>query len=716
MSAASAKRDFENFYYFAVQKTADADIADIALQMGAKVLHGIGALEDHFLLQAPRSSPGHSLHKRMAVHPDITWVEEQQAYQHLYKRDEAAALQSVRKSLNLSDPGFAHQWHLLNTASPGFDMNVTGVWRMGRSASSSFTGITGTNVTVGFLDDGLDHENADLKENFSLEGSWDFNEHKQLPTPSLWDDTHGTRCAGEVAAAKNNVCGVGVAYTAKVAGIRILSGLLTNADEAAAVTFGCNTTQIYSCSWGPRDDGRTMESPPEIVAKAFDVGIKSCRGGLGSIYVFAAGNGGSSYDNWYAGRNSCASNFDGYTNSIYTITVAAMDNHQNHPPYSERCSAILISMYSSHGPGMEGIYTSDWKDGCTDRHGGTSAAAPLASGVYALLLSQRPDLNWRDVQRLTVENSIVVNPNDPDWRKNGVSRMYNHKYGYGTFDSYKLLQAAKRYVTVGPQTSIRLESQRLNKTIPQDSTGISHSINVDHSVLASSRLYRLEHVQVQVFIEHQRRGDISIQLVSPSNSTSTLVESRKFDDSAAGFPGDENPAGNWTIRVIDNENLNSSGSFLSWKLILWGEQAPASNATLPTKSLPPVVPVQTSAVPTLQPDHQTANGSNKAAVSSTPLAGSTLSGSVGTTGQVVIISLAFITALVASVWIAFRMGWYKRQKVTLEGQEDHEMQELENLNDEEWNEKDFDNLAFTDTLDPDQRDRELLFDQAQIKP
>lgn len=157
--------------------------------------------------------------------------------------------------------------------------------------------------------------------------------------------------------------------------------------------------------------------------------------------------------------------------------------------------------------------------------------------MYALLLSQRPDLNWRDVQRLTVENSIVVNPSDPDWRKNGVSRMYNHKYGYGTFDSYKLLQAAKRYVTVGPQTSIRLESQRLNKTIPQDSTGISHSISVDHSVLASSRLYRLEHVQVQVFIEHQRRGDISIQLVSPSNSTSTLVESRKFDDSTAGFPG-----------------------------------------------------------------------------------------------------------------------------------------------------------------------------------
>ena len=34
--------------------------------------------------------------------------------------------------------------------------------------------------------------------------------------------SHGTRCAGEVAAARdNNVCGVGVAYNSKVAGMYI---------------------------------------------------------------------------------------------------------------------------------------------------------------------------------------------------------------------------------------------------------------------------------------------------------------------------------------------------------------------------------------------------------------------------------------------------------------------------------------------------------------
>jgi hypothetical protein len=36
-------------------------------------------------------------------------------------------------------------------------------------------------------------------------------------------NSHGTRCAGEVAAARDNdICGVGVAYDSKVAGIRML--------------------------------------------------------------------------------------------------------------------------------------------------------------------------------------------------------------------------------------------------------------------------------------------------------------------------------------------------------------------------------------------------------------------------------------------------------------------------------------------------------------
>ena len=38
-------------------------------------------------------------------------------------------------------------------------------------------------------------------------------------------------------------------------------------------------------------------------------------------------------------------------------------------------------------------------------HTGTSAAAPLAAGILALVLEAAPDLTWRDVQHLVVWSS-----------------------------------------------------------------------------------------------------------------------------------------------------------------------------------------------------------------------------------------------------------------------------------------------------------------------
>lgn len=159
-----------------------------------------------------------------------------------------------------------------------------------------------------------------------------------LPTPVLFDDHHGTRCGGQIAAVKNNVCGVGIAYNSKVAGIRILSGPITDIDEAASLNYGYQNTSIYSCSWGPPDDGRSMERPSYLIAKAMVNGVQNGRGGKGAIYVFASGNGAAHGD-------QC--NFDGYTNSIFSVTVAAVDYKGLHPYYSESCAANMVVAYSS---------------------------------------------------------------------------------------------------------------------------------------------------------------------------------------------------------------------------------------------------------------------------------------------------------------------------------------------------------------------------------
>lgn len=244
--------------------------------------------------------------------------------------DAALARQAeVARALGIDDPIFGEQWHLYNPVQVGHDVNVTDVW---------LQGVTGHNSTVAIVDDGLDMYSDDLKDNYFAEGSYDFNDNTLEPKPRLSDDKHGTRCAGEVSAVKNNVCGVGVAWDSKIAGIRILSKLITDADEAIAMNYAYQHNQIYSCSWGPPDDGRAMDAPGILIKKAMLNAVQNGRAGKGSIYVFASGNGAANEDN-------C--NFDGYTNSIYSITVGAIDRKGLHPYYSEKCSAQLVVTYSS---------------------------------------------------------------------------------------------------------------------------------------------------------------------------------------------------------------------------------------------------------------------------------------------------------------------------------------------------------------------------------
>jgi kexin len=129
-----------------------------------------------------------------------------------------------------------------------------------------------------------------------------------------------------------------VAWSAGISGIRILSATISDADEAAALNYAYQSNDIYSCSWGPPDDGKSMEAPSKMIVKAMLNGIQNGRGGKGSIFVFASGNGAALDD-------QC--NFDGYTNSILSVTVGAIDRKGLHPFYSEACSANMVVTYSS---------------------------------------------------------------------------------------------------------------------------------------------------------------------------------------------------------------------------------------------------------------------------------------------------------------------------------------------------------------------------------
>ncbi|EZF36237.1 hypothetical protein H109_03623 [Trichophyton interdigitale MR816] len=506
-------------------------------------------------------TPGVQLrHKRVpqppVAHLNTTdWVEDVSAVQ---------TRSRVSSALGITDPLFNSQWHLFNTVQLKQDMNVTGAW---------LEGVTGKGTVTAIIDDGLDFHSNDLNNNYFPAGSYNFVENSKEPDPKHVNQTHGTRCAGEIAAGKNGICGLGMAYDGKIAGIRLLSGQIDESDEAAAINYRYQSNDIYSCSWGPPDNGKVIGGPGTLVKRALENGVANGRRGKGSIFVVSAGNGGYLDDD-------C--NFDGYANSIYTIAVGAIDREGNHPEYSEPCSALSVVAYASAGyqsEGADSIYTTDvGVQNCASGHGGTSAAAPLVAGAIALALSVRSELTWRDIQYLLYATAIPVNEEEDDWQMTKLGKPFSHNYGYGKVDSYGLVQMARNWKLVKPQTPYHSPWVRVNKNIPQGAKGLSSIFEVRPPAI--SVFERLEHVTVTTNVNHTRRGDLSIELHSPEGVVSRLSTTRRNDNETSGYAGwafmsvahwGESGIGNWTIVVKDTMINDFSGTFVSWQLSLWGE-------------------------------------------------------------------------------------------------------------------------------------------------
>ncbi|CAB4014559.1 pro convertase subtilisin kexin type 7-like, partial [Paramuricea clavata] len=540
----------------------------IARETGLSFHGQIGGLRGHFLLVhetfyrenglndiSELKSVLHRITEQLQRHPEVEWSIRERVRQR-YKR-----------SLRFKDQYFPSQWHLNNLQHLGHDINVTTVWEHN---------ITGHGVVVAIVDDGVEWTNPDIFENYSSEGSWDLNSNDPDPTPRADDvglNHHGTRCAGEIAAVANTYCAVGVAYGAKVAGVRILDGPMTDSLEAMAFNMKDQVNDIYSCSWGPDDNGKTVDGPHQLAQAALAHGVREGRGGLGSIYVVASGNGGNYKDN-------C--NFDGYANSIFTLTIGAVDESGEMPYYAENCASMLATTYSSGQAPLRNIVTTDWRmgsgTGCTNRHTGTSAAAPLAAGMLALALQTRWCLSWRDVQHLIVHSSVKHDVDTLDYTTNGAGFHHSHKYGFGLMDSWRLVNLAKVWTSVPWMTSWSTPIVLVNQYIPTGSNQLIEEYIVQKRNLVE--LSTLEHVTLTVNIDHKYRGSVLVSLISPAGTESKLATERQQDRSSEGFIDwtfstvrcwGEQPYGMWQI-IIVNSGLDDTcqGYVRNWRLTLYG--------------------------------------------------------------------------------------------------------------------------------------------------
>jgi proprotein convertase subtilisin/kexin type 2 len=493
------------------------------------------------------------------------------------------------------DPFFTDQWHLSNTGqfsgTSGEDVNVVPVW-----SSCEDNTCRGEGVRIAVVDDGMELAHEDLKQNVVAGGSFNYVTKTTALAYSTKDkyNAHGQAVAGIIAARDNNGIGVkGVAPRASLVGYNFLMKG-TEANLLNAMTRNASLVSISSNSWGPADGYGLLDASGSTWKTAVTTGLTTGRTGLGTIYVWAAGNG-------FTGSSDCpqcedSSNYDGYANYRGVMAVGAVNNLGEKSSYSEWGANLWVSapggefcdtnaITTTDRTGAVGINISDATTGpgdYTNRNytkcmNGTSAATPVVSGVTALVLQANPNLGWRDVRYILAKTARKNDASDDGWADNGASVPYNHKYGFGVVDADAAVTMAAAYETnLDDEVTFTTAVQNVNTAIPdEDNVGISETVAV-----ASSGISNLEWVEITfTAADHTFSGDLKVTLTSPSGTISTLALPHFCVDgdctpysqwvfSSAAFL-DEAADGDWILTVTD-ETAGDTGTLQSFKLKFFG--------------------------------------------------------------------------------------------------------------------------------------------------
>ena len=224
-----------------------------------------------------------------------------------------------------------------------------------------------------------------------------------------------------------------------------------------------------------------------------------------------------------------------------------------------------------------------------DDFGGTSAAAPIVSGVVALVRQANPELSWRDVKLVLAASARRNDPDNSGWQDGAVQYgatseryTFNHEYGFGVVDAQAAVDLAQDWKNVPPMKTAESTTLSVNQIIPDNSpTGITRRLQI------ASDIDFIEFVEINIDFNHPRFIDLDMRLISPSGAVSELIvheERRSNLDFFAVATGSwrfgsarhlgEDPSGIWKLEVADRLASNE-GRLNSWSLKIYGHSNPA---------------------------------------------------------------------------------------------------------------------------------------------
>ena len=465
-----------------------------------------------------------------------------------------------------TDPLHGCQWHIKNDLMPGQDINVEPVW-------STYTG---AGIRVAVVDDGMhfDHEdlrggvNASRNRNYCPEGDA-LCSVQSIYTPVR---DHGTQVAGIIAARENGLGVRGVAPGATIYGHNVVVDS-SAANEADAMTRNMAVTAVSNNSWGPRD-APGYSAAPSTWTVAVDSGVSQGFGGKGVVYVWAGGNGGTEWDN---------SNLDEYANYYGVTAVCAVNDGGVRSRYSEMGANLWVCGPSSDRD-TRGIVTTDNRDRYAEQFGGTSAAAPMVSGVVALVRQANEGLTWRDVKLILAASTRKNDATNGSWEdgarkygSDGERYAFSHEYGFGVVDAASAVELATNWVSLPPMTSVRASSTDVLMGIPDESQTVTTALDV------STAIDFIEFVEINVTLTHPDIRDLQVELESPSGTVSSLMVACPAADCQQVYPVGravrlgsarhlgETPSGTWKLHVADNVP-GSVGMVVRWEVVVYGHE------------------------------------------------------------------------------------------------------------------------------------------------
>ncbi len=543
-----------------------------------------------------------------------------------------------------NDPLVSYAWHLANTGQTSFsdsagisgeDINVAKVHAQG---------IFGKGIRIAISDSGTETTHPDLKDNELIgehrnyfnsdSGLW----HGQDPIPAD-GDAHGTAVTGLISAVGwNNLGSRGIAPKSKFAGFYFIMEypLTATLDSLLArlVDQMDGDFDIFNYSYG--SDSCSFEAELEIEHSSLLNGVTNLRDSKGAIYVQSSGN------KFIFDDPSCVGSYDNTNRdpslaSPYKIIVGAVNANGEKSSYSTPGSGIWVSSPGGEfGDESPAIVTTDTSgcffglskivigsthfndgyhplnSGChfTSIMNGTSSAAPILSGVVALMLEANPELTWRDVKHILALSSDKIDvsgsnnlthPEDLDltsssyiydkkWITNNAGFHFSNWYGFGRVNALEAVQLAQSYEfplgeyeqTMNPNTEEwYYSSGDLSMSIPDESdTGVSSTIEVSHNFI-------VEAVQIRLTTNHSHPGDLAVHLISPRGTESRLLNlNSRFDNAGLdedflmlsnAFYGEES-YGIWRIKIFDGSSTET-GSLSNWKINIHGSRKSANGLT-----------------------------------------------------------------------------------------------------------------------------------------